>query len=113
MPNIERVEVMTKQPGRCVCCGTSPTEAGNPLPAIDLNVDVDWGNNAYLCTECVDVICDLWGRVSREKYQEVLRGYKKLRGDHQRLRRRYLEADKDRKILANAQAAKERIGGHR
>ena len=96
MPQIDVVPVMKKAPGRCVCCNTTPTDAyGEPAKAIDLNVDVDWGNNAYLCTECVNVICDLWGRVDEDTHEAMKQDFEDLRSRHTRLQKRYTSKEDD------------------
>jgi hypothetical protein len=64
-------------------------ENGKPKKAIDLNVDVDWGDNAYLCDECIEVICDLWGRVTVEDHEKVKRELKELTISHRKLQERY------------------------
>lgn len=99
MPQIDLVPNMKKAPGKCVCCNTTPTDphTGNPKPAIDLNVDVDWGNNAYLCEECVNVICDLWGRVDEDTHDRLRKDYEDLRNRHTRLQKRYTTKEEDLK----------------
>ena len=108
MPKIDVVPVMNKAPGKCVCCHTTPMENGRPKKAIDLNVDVDWGDNAYLCDECVEVICDLWGRVSLYEHEKVLKELKELTVSHRKLQTRYTKLrDRAKKIVAGKKAAKE------
>src|SRR5512139_76246 len=93
MPKIDVVDVMRKAPGRCLVCSTTPMEDGKPKRAIDLNTDVDWGDNAYLCDECVDVICDLWGRVDEQTYSELKSKHEELKLRHRTLRRRFKELE--------------------
>lgn len=110
MPQIDVVPVMKKAPGRCVCCNTTPLGPDNePAPAIDLNVDVDWGNNAYLCVECVNVICDLWGRVDEDTHNQLLKENKQLGKDHARLRERFKEQREDLKKLVEGQKVEHKV----
>ncbi len=110
MPQIDVVPNMKKAPGKCVCCNTTPMGPdGQPLPAIDLNVDVDWGNNAYLCSECTGIICELWGWVSEETHDETLRELKQLQGDHKRLRERFKEQGEDLKKVTEGKAVEKRL----
>lgn len=90
MPKIDLVEVMRKAPGRCGICNTTPNDTeGRPLPAIDTNVDVDWGNNLYICDECADVICDLKGRVDKDTHDKLQCAYEELEKAQSRLRDKY------------------------
>lgn len=106
MPQIDLVDNMMKPPGRCGICNTTPhDDEGNPLPAIDTHVDVDWGNNFYICDECADVICDLKGRVTPEELQKLRADYLQLKRDHKRLRTRFREqSDNLKRILAGKRA---------
>lgn len=94
MPKIDLVDVMKKPPGQCGICNTSPSGVdGKLLKAIDTNVDVDWGNNLYICSECVNVISDLFDRVTTEEHQRVVNELKDLTARHRRLRRRYKDLE--------------------
>ena len=105
MPQIDLVRVMTKPPGRCGICNTTPMENGKPLPAIDTNVDVDWGNNLYICAECINVIADLAGRVDEADHQELVSKHDELKLSHKTLRRRFKEQEEQmEKILKGRQA---------
>ena len=55
------VPVMEKQPGVCFICGCTPYKGSKPKRAIDLERDYDWGNNAYICSECGHLIATLLG----------------------------------------------------
>lgn len=102
MPQIDVVENMKKKPGKCLVCSTTPMKSdGTPKKAIDLNVDVDWGQNAYICEECTNVICELWGWVSEEDHDAVLAEHRQLNKDHTRLRERFKEQGADlKRVLA-------------
>ena len=109
MPKIDLVDVMKKAPGRCLCCNTTPTEGGKPQVAIDLNVDVDWGNNAYLCNECATVICDLLGRVPVEDHEILKRDLRRLNKDHRRLRKQFRRVGGELKALAAGKKIERRV----
>lgn len=104
MPKIDLVDAMTKPPGRCGICNTTPTSEGAPLPAIDTNVDVDWGNNLYICIECCNVIADLMGRVEVETHEELRNAYDELKGSHKNLRQKFRQKEDDlQKVIAGRQ----------
>lgn len=113
MPQIDLVDTMTKAPGRCGICNTTPTENGHPLPAIDTHVDVDWGNNFYICDECANVICDLMGRVTVKEHKTVKRDLRKLGDDHQRLRKRYERRERELEALAAGKKVEKRVRGRK
>jgi hypothetical protein len=89
MPKIDLVPVMKKAPGRCAICNTTPMENGKPKPAIDANVDVDWGNNLYVCDECVRVMAELMGFKDPKDVAELQGKLTDLEARHSRLRRRF------------------------
>lgn len=91
MPKIDLVPVMRKAPGRCGICNTTPMENGEPKPAIDTNVDVDWGNNLYICDECVRVIGELMGWTPPEVYAKLMESYADLESRHEKLRSKFKE----------------------
>src|SRR5690606_30614845 len=93
MPQIDLVSVMKKAPGRCGICNTTPMENGQPVKAIDTNVDVDWGNNFYICIECANVIADLLGRVDEADHTDLVIKHKDLLMSHRTLRRRFKEQE--------------------
>lgn len=67
------VDKMDQQPGTCVACGGNPIDIdGNPQTAVDLEVDVNWGDQAYLCNECINLIADLIERPKKEKIQKIV-----------------------------------------
>lgn len=109
MPQIDRVPNMRKAPGRCGICNTTPNDvSGQPLPAIDTNVDVDWGNNFYICDECVRVIGELMGWVSPEDHEKLRSDFGQLRDDHRRLRKKFKERGEDLSALAKGEKIRRR-----
>ena len=105
MPQIDMVRVMTKPPGRCGICNTTPMEDGKPLPAIDTNVDVDWGNNLYICSECINVIADLAGRVDEADHDNLVTAHEDLKASHKTLRRRFKEQEREMEIMLEGRRA--------
>lgn len=73
---MELVPVMVKQPGTCFVCGTTPYDGKNPKEAIDLNRDYDWGNNAYICSECGHLIATLLDYPDIDKIKKLLKKVK-------------------------------------
>lgn len=109
MPQIEIVEVMKKQPARCFVCHLTPSENGVPLKAIDLGTDHDWGQWTYLCSECVNVICDLWGRVEEDVHDAVVQQFEDLKDRHERLRARFKEQRTDLDMLAAGESVRQKV----
>lgn len=106
MPKIDLVDNMRKAPGTCGICHTTPNDPdGKPLPAIDTNVDVDWGNNLYICHECIDVICDLAGRVTPDTHDKLRESYDQLDKDHDRLRNRFKKLEERANRMAEGKKA--------
>jgi hypothetical protein len=86
-------------------------EEGRPKEAIDTNVDVDWGNNLYICSECASVIADLLGRVEVEDHQDLKLKHRELKNSHKALRTKFkaLERDYNRVVAGRkAEARRER-----
>jgi hypothetical protein len=83
-------------------------ENGQPKPAIDTNVDVDWGNNLYICDECSGVIGELMGWVRPEDFEKLKAEHKDLERRHEKLRERFKE-QKGRleRIISGRKAEKE------
>lgn len=111
MPKIDLVPVMRKAPGRCGICNTTPMENGEPKPAIDTNVDVDWGNNLYICDECVRVIGELMGWVTPEEHAKLREDYNDLEKRHTKLREQF-ESQRDtlERIVSGKKAEREHKG---
>jgi hypothetical protein len=77
---------MTMQPGHCFVCGLTPVDDhGNVKPAIDLERDYDWGDNAYLCLECANLIATLIDRPSPEEITKVTKERDKLKRQNKEL----------------------------
>lgn len=110
MAKIDLVDVMMKPPGKCLCCNLTPhDEEGKPKRAIDLNVDVDWGNNGYICEECATVIAQLIDFISPDEYRDLKYDYKALKKDHAALRKAYTSLETDKKAVREGKRASKRI----
>lgn len=54
---MEVVPNMSLPPGHCGICRKTPMDArGNPEPVIKTGVDVNWGEELYICNDCATVI---------------------------------------------------------
>lgn len=109
MPQIDLVDVMKKPPGRCGICNTTPMQNGRPTEAIDCNVDVDWGNNFYICSECASVIADLLGRVDEADHQELKTRHEDLKASHKTLRRRFKEQERQLETITQGRRAESKV----
>ena len=85
---IELVKAMVQNPGTCMACGGSPCdESGKQKPAIDLGVDINWGEGAYVCEDCVHLIVKFFG-------YEDLDTITKTREENERLRKENTDLSK-------------------
>lgn len=109
MPKIDLVEMMRKPPGRCGICNTTPMTEGKPREAIDTNVDVDWGNNFYICDECAGVIADLIDRVPQEEHANLRAKHHQLEKDHENLRSKYRNLAGTAKKVVEGRKAESKI----
>lgn len=92
---LERVTGMGLTPHACVLCAGNPVDelTGKQKDAVFApGVDVNWGNSVYICEECVDVIAELFGRVSEEdhslllvKHADLAAEFEKLQATNERL----------------------------
>lgn len=70
-------------------CGGAPQDSeGNRKPMVDLEVDINWGDGAYLCGTCTNLIADLIGRPPTEAYEKTLSDYHGLEKKHKVLEKR-------------------------
>jgi hypothetical protein len=109
MPQIDLVVVMKKPPGRCGICNTTPMVNGRPAEALDTNVDVDWGNNFYICKECGNVIADLLGRVDEGDFEELKDKHGQLLESHKTLRRRFKEQEEKMETIIKGRQAETNV----
>lgn len=101
---------MENSPGVCTLCACTPTEVdGDQKPCIHAEgVDVNWGDDVYICAECVEVICDLWDRPSEEQVSKVRSEIKFLRKQVKRKDQEIAEKDELlRKIREGTKAIKQ------
>lgn len=55
---------IVQNPATCLICSTTPTDVeGRILPMIDTEIDVNWGDNLYICSECLGIMAELSGWV--------------------------------------------------
>lgn len=99
---------MPGKPNYCMACRGVPLslEDGSPLPAIDLNTDINWGENAYICWECAEIIGDLVGRVKRADYDELKQSHETTLEDFHGLEDAYNELKEKVAKMVNGAKAK-------
>jgi hypothetical protein len=110
---MELVEAMSKQPGICLVCGGNPPDpidSRRQMPAIDLDVDVNWGDNAYLCNECASLVSDLIGRPKVDVYMKVKKKVEELREENEALTAENEQLNSRlHRIVEGAKARKEQL----
>lgn len=63
---------MSLEPGHCgICRGTPMDHAGNPIPCIDTGVDVNWGEQLYICHQCANIIGILIGNEDKDVAAQI------------------------------------------
>ena len=79
------VQTMTMAPNRCLVCGNGNVEdreTGEVGPFLDLGIDYNWGDSAYLCGNCAGQAAMHFGWISPdtklELEQKVKRQNKKI-----------------------------------
>src|SRR6266571_3292992 len=85
---LEVVKGMAEIPHHCVICGSNPMDeiTGEQQEAIFApGVDVNWGDSVYLCKSCVEIMADLFGRVTKEGFDKLTAKHEKLKEEHARL----------------------------
>src|SRR5262245_22291124 len=88
------VERMTQHPPRCLHCGKGNTGEGDaysdtgliPLPYLDLEREVNWGDPTYLCGPCVLMAASLYGYIPPEQAQTLEQTITSLRRERHELR---------------------------
>jgi hypothetical protein len=103
------VRSMTKQPGHCFVCGTTPTENGLPKPSVDLNLDYDWGNNAYICIECANLIATLIDRPTPEEITKTAKENTTLKRKNKELTEKLLGQEDDLSKIRQGGAALKKV----
>lgn len=65
--NMQVVDNMNLQPGHCGICRCTPTDhEGNVEPCIDTGVDINWGEQLYICGNCANIIGILAGNEDKD-----------------------------------------------
>lgn len=88
------VERMTQNPPRCLYCGKGNTTARDdeldtdllPLPYLDLEREVNWGDSTYLCGPCVLKAAALYGYITPEQALTLEQTITSLRRERHDLR---------------------------
>lgn len=74
---IELVEKMELIPGSCFVCLQTPfskdkdEDRETPDPALDMGVDINFGDQAYLCLNCARVVAEVLDFISPEQWKEI------------------------------------------
>lgn len=74
------VETMVQPPNQCLVCGKGNTpdgRTGKVGPFLDLGIDYNWGDSAYLCDECVGKAAVHFGWISPDTHTELKREIKR------------------------------------
>lgn len=112
------VERMTGSPPNCMYCGAgnTPDEHGKIGPFIDMEREVAWGDDAYLCEKCATQVGTLMGLAPAEelkKQQRMLKEAQKqvhdLQSDIALAREREQKHQSEIKTLAEAGEIRERV----
>ena len=84
-------------PHHCMLCSNNPVDenTGEQQEAIFApGVDYDWGSSAYICKSCVEIMADLFDRVTVEgfdkltdKYEALKKAYEKLEAKHEKAKK--------------------------
>lgn len=114
---ITLVDKMTQNPGCCLLCSGVPCDLeGNPLPMVDTELDVNWGDNLYICQECARTIAGLHGwqtdeehirqlAEAREKEKEARKNLKAVTKKWEKEKARNKIIDKGKRALKEKSAA--------
>lgn len=101
------VDVMTKAPSRCMACREGTNDEG-PKPAIDLNIDYDFGSNGYICEECGHLIATLLGYIDLDKVKKLTRKVREQKQDLDLARAELEKANEQLELIrAGSKAVKE------
>lgn len=66
------VQTMEQNPGCCIICRGTPTDAeGRLRPAIDADMEVNFGDWVYVCIECAEILAMLIGCLSMERSEQL------------------------------------------
>ena len=106
-----RVQGMEGQPQCCVACGGNPADfEGNQQQALWAEgVDIDWGNNLYLCWECVQVIADLGGRATKEGFDKLDAQLNELQERYEALEAEHADTMEEVRKIRDGAAARKRL----
>jgi len=79
---MQLVERMTGSPPNCMICGkgNTPDEAGDIGPFLDLQREVNWDDDCYLCEDCGTKVGAMFKMLTADEVQDFHRVIKKLKG---------------------------------
>lgn len=92
---IELVEKMEMIPGQCFVCLQTPyskdkdEDRETPDPAVDLGVDINFGDQAYLCLNCARVVAQVLDFVGPEEYEGIKEENEDLKAKMEELKEEY------------------------
>jgi hypothetical protein len=68
-----QIELKRNFRGDCVLCRCAPRDEDNKiLPMfVAIGVDVNWGEDANICTVCAGVMADILGRVESGRFEKL------------------------------------------
>lgn len=76
--------ILTQQfSGTCLLCNCAPTDDENktlPMATVP-GMDVNWGEDVLICTDCMGVMADFIGRVDKEKFDLTKKALDKAKTD--------------------------------
>lgn len=109
---LEVVKGMELTPQACVLCANNPVDeaTGEQQDAIFApGVDVNWGNAVYICASCVEIMADLWGRVTKEGFDKLTTEYEALLEQHEHLETEHEKAKALLERVADGRRAEKQI----
>lgn len=93
----------------CLACGQTPVVDGEIQDGIDLETDINWGENAELCINCASLIADLIDRVSVEEHAAVQKELRSMSKDYQRLSKRHIRLKNQVKAIEKGEKARKAV----
>lgn len=106
---LELVKGMPLIPHACMLCSNNPVDeinGGQQEAVFAPGVDYDWGNSAYICKSCGELIADLFGRVPLEEHTSLMGEYRDLKEAYEKLED---DNEKDRALLDRIRDGKQAI----
>ena len=107
---MQLVERMIGSPPNCLYCGkgNTPDEVGNIGPFLDLQREVNWDDDCYLCEVCAVKIGAIFGMLSKDDVQGLHRRIAQLEGElHDRDAEIGLRKRREKNAVKRARALEE------